>query len=163
MVPVVDSTEFKWAIIYLIGCSRNPVTKAPIVPDTVLAAQAVVGINEQQRFVNNNGTVANSVTAQYKLYMLCGPEYFTHVSNMVDLVNSFYHHVRSNVGSGLARETAYAFCTAVFPPVTMKGAAIRALLKADEIKSLTKNPADLPDIQPIRFNPHPMMEEDVVK
>ena len=162
-MAAVDSSEFKWAVLYLIGCSENPFVKAPIIPDTVLAAQAVVGLEEKQRFVTYNGTVANGVVAQYKLYMLCGPDYFTHVSNMVDLINSFYHYKRSTVGSGLARETAYAFCTAVLPPVTKEGSAIHALLRAYEIKALTRSSSEPTAIKPIRFNPHPLMEEDVVK
>ncbi len=156
---VVDSEEFTWAIIFVIGCTENPFIKVPIVRNTVLAAQAVIGIaDEERRLVNFNGSVANGVLAQYKLYMLCGPQFFSHVSSMTELVNAFYNYLRSTLlEHGIDRDTAYAMCTSVFPKHTEKDTAVRPVLTQYEVKFITGKE------MPIVFEPNHPMEENVVK
>ncbi len=164
MATFVDCKEFKWAVLYLVGSPSRPFTKAPIIPDTVLAAQAIVGITtDEQRFITYNGTIANNLVAQYKLFMLCGPEYMAHVNNIVDITNAFYNYLRSVVSPGLDRETAYSLCTAIFAPMTKKGVAIRALLSPYELKYIMRSNLPVAKIEPIRFQPHEEFEEDVVK
>ena len=162
MATFVDSEEYDWVILYLIGC-EDPFTKVPIVANTVLAAQAVVGLSQEARFVNCNGTVANGVVAQYKTFMFCGPEFFQHVDNIVDIINAFYRQVRTKPDFYMDRETAYGFCMSVFPPTTKPEVGIRALLRRHEVKSITKSSALLSDIQPIRFEPHAVMDRNVVR
>ncbi len=162
-MAVVDSSEYTWAVIYIIGCSTDPFAKAPIVPDTVLAAQAVVGLTQEKRMVNYNGTVANGVIAQYKVYMFCGPEFFPHVSEIVDILNWFYGYLRSDVDPFMSRETAYAMCTSVFPAKTDRSRALRALLSPLEVKEMTRSNADMSAMEPIRFGPHPIMEDEIIR
>ncbi len=164
MAVPVDSKEFQWAVIYLIGCAESPFCKAPIVPNTVLAAQAVVGLTQEARFMNCNGTVANNVKAQYKRFMFCSPEFFAHVDGIVDLTNSLYNYLRSDPGNFyMTRETAYAFCVAMFPPTTDPGRGLHAVLSLYEVKALTGVQGAPADQEPIRFFPHKLMEEDVIK
>ncbi len=162
-MAVVDSKEYTWAVLYLIGCAESPFVKAPVVADTFLAAQAIVGLSDTDRFVNCNGSVAHDVHAQYKPFMFCGPEYFAHLSNIVDLTNWFYNYVRTVVDPNMGRETAYALCTSIFPAMTRKDSALHVLLSRDEVKYLMNSPKPVTDIEPIRFNPHEVMEETVVK
>ncbi len=160
----VDSSEYTWAIIFLIGCKNEPFVKTPIIPNTVLAAQAVVGLNQDKRFVNCNGTVANNLVAQYKPFMFCGPEYFVHMDKIVELTNSFFDFVRFGSHSEYVdRDTAYGMCMAMLPATTTPDAGLHALLTPFEVKELTRNPAAARDVDPIRFEPRPIMEENVVR
>ncbi len=163
MEGIVDSVEYTWAVIFVVGCLDEPFVKIPVVRDTVLAAQAVVGLTHEDRFVNCNGTIANNVRGQYKLYMLCGPEYFAHVDNIVDIVNWFYKYLRTEVDAAMDRETAYALCTSIFPAMTVKDRALHVLLTPFEIRLLTKSKEPVSAIKPIRFEPHPIMDKDVVR
>ena len=163
-MATVDSKEYTWAVLYLVGCKENPFTKAPIIPDTLLAAQAIVGIDQEERYVNYNGSIANGLNAQYKLFMLCSGDFFKHLDNIVDLSNAFFNYLRCQIVEiAIGRETAYSLCTSVFPPMTQKNVALRALLTLDEVKFLTKNQAPLDQIAPLRFNPHPQLEENITR
>ena len=154
----VESKEFTWAILYIIGIKENPFVKVPIVTDTLLAAQAVVGISPEERNVNFNGSVANHVNTQYKVYMLCGPNFFLHLDGIVEIVNAYYDYLRSRlVDHEIDRETAYSICTSVFAGTTSPKMALRALLFSYELKYITGRE------KPVRFEPHPIMDEDVVK
>ena len=156
--------EYTWAILYLVGCKERPFAKTPVVPDTVLAAPAVVGLTDEDRMKNFNGTVAHNTIAQYKVFMFCGPQFFAHLDAIVDITNSYYDYLRTAlVVHDVDRETAYALCASVFAPVTQHDSALRALLTRHEIKYITKSAADPIDIPPIRFNPHPVYEDSVMR
>ncbi len=159
----VESKEFKWAVLYLIGCSNEPFVKAPIVPDTVLAAQAVIGLSEDERSVNCNGLVAHKLVAQYKVYMLCGSKYFYHVDNIVDIANWFYKYLRTEVDPNMDRETAYFLTTSVFPPTTRDEMGLHAIMTDAEVKAMLKTPAPIGDIPAIRFYAHGEVDEEVVR
>ncbi len=163
MVDSVLPNDVTWAVIYIVGCRENPYTKVPLVPNTVLAAQAVVGVTQEGRLMNCNGSIANNITAQYKIYMFCGPEYFTHLDNIVDLLNAYYSYLRYGLPDEVDTETAFAISTAIFPARTSKDVAMHANLMPIAIKTITRSKANLMDIKPIRFNPRPVMSEDVVK
>ncbi len=158
-MAIIESTEYTWAVLYLIGCSEDPFIKAPIVSDTVLAAQAVVGLTDNKRFINYNGSVAHGVRAQYKLFMLCGSDFFGHISNIVELANWFYSYVRTVIDPQMDRETAFALCTSILPPMTQKDTVLDVLLSPDEVKHMLNSP----DRTAISFQPHPIMEMDIVK
>ncbi len=155
--------DYDWAVLYLIGCTNDPFTKVPLIPNTVLTAQAIVGLKPEERHKNFNGSVANGVIAQYKIYMLCGGEYFIHMDNIVDLLNSFYGYLRTQLFEAIDRESAYTICTSVFPPITKPNLALHALLTPYEVKFLTRSQAPVAYIEPIIFNPRAIMEENVVK
>ncbi len=162
-MALVDSREYTWAVLYIIGCSKDPFIKAPVIPDTVLAAQAVVGLTEADRFVNCNGSIGNGVYAQYKPYMFCGPEFFSHVDNIVDIMNWFYNYLRSHVDPDMARETAYAVSTSIFPAMTDSKRPLQPVLSPLEVKKMTNSNLDVDTIVAITLKPHPLMGEDVIK
>ncbi len=163
MAVEVASADYTWAIIYLIGCAEDPFTKVPIVPNTVLAAQAVVGLKPEERYKNFNGSIANDLRAQYKVYMFCTDDYFTHLDEIESIANAFFVYTRNKLNERIERESAYALCTAIFPPTTTRGKSLQALLTPHEQQYLTKSNVPLADLVPIVFHPRPAISKDVVK
>ncbi len=159
----VASADFSWAVIFLVGCKKDPFTKTPLVPNTVLSAQAVVGLEQEQRLVNCNGSVANNMVAQYKIFMFCGAEFFGHVTNITELLNAYFEYLMTYPYAEFARDTAYTMCMALLPGETKRGVGLHVNVSPFHLKAITRNPGNLTDIKAIRFEPHPLMDPEVVK
>ncbi len=159
--------NFQWAILYLpsSAAGHEPFIVAPVVPDTYLAAQAVMAAKEpeENRFVTYTESIAHNLSMSYRIYMLAHGNFFRAVFGIVELLNGYFKYCLTRIDKDMAMDTAYALCTAVFPYTTNADMALHALLAASELKAITKSRRHVWDVEPVRFEPEELPEENITK
>ncbi len=157
---------YPWAIVYIEACVDAPFVKVPVFTKSPLRRHASDGLTDLTRFNDyEEHLIAGDAPdpIKFKVFMLCGEDFFAHATDITDLSNAFFYYLRAEVDPSMARETAYAMCTAVFPPTSLTETGIHALLTLSEVKYITKDPKPLNDIAAIRLYPHLPMHDAIVK